>query len=206
MKVLMVNGSPHEKGCTYTALAEIGAALEREGIPSEIFWLGVQPIAGCIGCGVCAKTGACFRGDIVNAFVERAAEADGFIFGSPVHYAAATGAITSFMARAFYSGGASMRFKPAAAIVSARRSGTTATFDQLNKYFTINNMPVVPSQYWNGVHGSVPEEVAEDEEGMQTMRSLGRNMAWLLKCIKAGREAGVCPPEQEKRLRTNFIR
>lgn len=207
MKVLLVNGSPHKNGCTYTALHEVAGALEKNGIETEIVWLGVGEIAGCIGCGVCSKTGeGCFRKDIVNEFVEKATEADGYIFGTPVHYAAASGALTSFMDRTFYSGGAKMAGKPAATVVSCRRGGASATFDQINKYYTINNMPIVSSQYWNQVHGSNAEEVVKDEEGMQTMRTLGNNMAWLLKCIEAGKEKGIAFPEREPVIRTNYIR
>ena len=203
MKVLMVNGSPHKEGCTYTALKEVAGALEKYGIESEIFWVGNGEIAGCIGCGACAKTGeGCFR----NEFVAKAGEADGYIFGSPVHYAAASGALTSFMDRAFYSGGSKMTGKPAAAVVSCRRGGASAAFDQINKYFTINCMPVVGSQYWNQVHGGKAEEVKQDEEGMQTMRTLGNNMAWLLSCIEAGKEKGITFPEREPVIRTNYIR
>ena len=206
MKVILVNGSPHEKGCTYTALCEVEKALNNNGIETEIFWVGNKPIIGCIGCGACRKYGKCFTEDSVNEFVEKAKSADGFIFGSPVHYASASGAITSFMDRAFYSGGGYLQNKPAANIVSCRRGGASATFDQLNKYFTINNMPIVSSQYWNQVHGNSPAEVKQDEEGLQTMRTLGNNMAWLLKCIDAGKSAGIEPPEREEFIRTNFIR
>lgn len=207
MKVLMVNGSPHKEGCTYTALKEVAGALEKYGIESEIFWVGNGEIAGCIGCGACAKTGeGCFRKDVVNEFVAKAGEVDGYIFGSPVHYAAASGALTSFMDRAFYSGGSKMTGKPAAAVVSCRRGGASAAFDQINKYFTINCMPVVGSQYWNQVHGVKAEEVKQDEEGMQTMRTLGNNMAWLLSCIEAGKEKGITFPEREPVIRTNYIR
>lgn len=207
MKTLLINGSPHQKGCTYTALQEVAETLEKQGIETEIVWLGVNPIAGCIGCGVCAKEGnGCFRKDIVNEFVEKAKTADGFVFGSPVHYANASGAMTSFMDRAFYSGGKYMAGKPAAAVVSCRRGGASATFDQMNKYFTINCMPVVPSQYWNQVHGSTPEDVRKDEEGMQTMRTLANNMAWMLKCFEAGREKNITFPEREPVIRTNYIR
>lgn len=206
MKVLLVNGSPNKKGCTNRALEEIKGSLEKQGIEGEIYHIGHQPIGGCIGCGVCGKTGACFMKDGVNEFVAMAKEADGFIFGSPVHYASASGAITSFMDRAFYSGKASFVHKPAAAVVSARRGGTTAAFDQLNKYFTITQMPVVSSKYWNMVHGSSPEEVEKDVEGLQIMRTLGNNMAWLLKSIEAGRQAGIKLPDQEPGLQTNFIR
>ncbi len=206
MKVILVNGSPHEKGCTYTALCEVETALKNNGIETEIFWVGNKPISGCIGCGACRKLGRCFAIDSVNDFIEKAKSADGFIFGSPVHYAAASGAITSFMDRAFYSGGKFLKGKPAANIVSCRRGGASATFDQLNKYFTINNMPIVSSQYWNQVHGNTPEQVKQDEEGLQTMRTLGNNMAWLLKCIEAGKASGVNFPECEEPIRTNFIR
>lgn len=206
MKVILVNGSPHEKGCTYTALREAAAALEKSGVSTEIFWVGAKPLAGCMGCGVCRTKGGCVFGDRVNEFAELAKNADGFIFGSPVHYASISGAMCSFMDRAFYSGGAALRGKPAAGIVSCRRGGASAAFDALNKYFTINCMPIVSSQYWNQVHGNTPDEVRRDEEGLQTMRTLGRNMAWLLKCIEAGRAAGVAFPEREEPVRTNFIR
>ncbi len=206
MKVILVNGSPKEKGCTYTALCEAAKTLNECGIDAEIFWVGSKPISGCRGCGACAKLGRCVVDDTVNSFVEMSKEADGFIFGSPVHYAAASGAITSFMDRAFYSGGKFMAGKPAASVVSCRRGGASAAFDQLNKYYTINCMPVVSSQYWNQVHGSTPEDVLKDLEGMQTMRTLARNMAWLLKCIEAGKQAGITFPEHEPVQRTNFIR
>lgn len=206
MKVLLVNGSPRIKGCTYTALQEVANTLNQQGIETEIFQVGAKPICGCIGCGVCSKTGKCFMNDVVNEFVEKAASADAFVFGSPVHYAAASGSITSFLDRAFYSGGSVFADKPGAAVVSCRRGGATATFDQINKYFTICNMPIVSSQYWNMVHGNTPEEVVQDEEGMQTMRTLGSNMAWLLKCIEAGKKAGIAMPVREEKLRTNFIR
>lgn len=206
MKVILVNGSPKEKGCTYTALSEAAKTLQECGIETEIFWVGNKPIAGCIGCGSCATKGACFVKDTVNEFVEKAKTADGFIFGSPVHYAAASGALTSFMDRAFYSGSKYMKGKPAAAVVSCRRGGASAAFDQINKYFTISSMPIVSSQYWNQVHGSTPADVVQDLEGMQTMRTLARNMAWLLKCIEAGRSAGISFPDPEPVQRTNFIR
>ena len=208
MKVLLVNGGPHRDGCTHTALSEVAATLGAEGVETEIIWLGNQPIGGCTACGTCSQTGRCVRNDCVNEFLGKAAAADGFVFGSPVHYAAATGAITSFMDRAFYAGNNAGVFfhKPAAAVVSCRRAGNTATFDQLNKYFTISSMPVVSSQYWNMVHGSTAEQVRQDLEGMQTMRTLARNMAWMLRCIEAGRRAGIEPPVREAPVRTNFIR
>ncbi|ABG87839.1 flavodoxin family protein [Clostridium perfringens] len=206
MKVLLVNGSPNREGCTYTALKEVSKTLEENGIDTEIFQVGNKPIGGCIGCGSCKKTGECFMKDCVNEFVEKAKGADGFVFGSPVYYAAASGSITSFLDRAFYSGGKHMAFKPGAVICSARRAGTTSTLDQLSKYLTICNMPVVSSQYWNMVHGNTPEEVKKDLEGMQTMRVLGRNMAWLIKCIDLGKKNNILKPELEERERTNFIR
>lgn len=206
MKVLLVNGSPNQKGCTYTALEEIAQQLQANNIETEIFQLGAKPISGCIACRSCYKTGKCFMDDLVNQFVEKAKEADGFVFGSPVHYAAASGSITSFLDRVFYSGSKHLAYKPGACIASARRGGTTATLDQLNKYLTINNMPVVSSQYWNMVHGSNSEEVKKDLEGMQTMRLLGSNMAWLLKCIEIGKANGIEVPTREARIATNFIR
>ena len=207
MKVLLVNGSPHEKGCTYTALSEAAKVLNDLGIDTEIVWVGNKPICGCIGCGACAKgLGKCFMDDSVNPFVEKARTADGFIFGSPVHYAAASGLVTAFMDRAFYSGKSAFMGKPAANIVSCRRGGASAAFDQLNKYLTICSMPVVSSQYWNQVHGSTPEQVMQDEEGIQTVRVLAKNMAWLLKCIELGKENGITFPEPEKPIRTSFIR
>lgn len=206
MKVLLVNGSANAKGCTYTALREVEATLQKQGISTEIIQVGAEPIAGCIGCGVCIKTGKCFREDGVNEFVEKAKDADGFVFGSPVHYAAASGALTSFLDRAFYGKSGAFQGKPGACVVSCRRGGATAAFDQLNKYFTISCMPIVSSQYWNMVHGNTPEEVLQDLEGLQTMRTLGNNMAWLLKCIEAGKEKGISFPEKEPAVKTNFIR
>lgn len=207
MKVLLLNGSPHQHGCTDAALREVGRELEREGIGTEYFWIGTEPVRGCIGCGTCirSKSGRCVFQDRVNEFLEKAEEADGFVFGTPVHYAAASGAVTAFLDRAFYAGQC-FEYKPAACLVSARRAGTTAALDQLIKYPTIKNMPVVPSRYWNMVHGNTPEEVAQDLEGMQVMRTLGRNLAWMLKCFQAGQNSGITPPEPEKRQSTNFIR
>lgn len=209
MKVLLVNGGPHKNGCIYTALEEIANELNKEGIETEIFWIGVKPISGCIACGKCFENGKCVFNDVVNEFAQKCKEADGFVFGSPVHYAAATGAITCFMDRLFYSAFLDkdiFRLKPAAAIVSARRAGTTATFDQLNKYFAMNQMPIISSRYWNMVHGSNSEEVKKDEEGMQIMRILGRNMAYFLKCQEAGKKAGIDLPKEEQITFTNFIR
>jgi multimeric flavodoxin WrbA len=212
MKVLLVNGSPHKNGCTNTALEEIAKTLQEEGIGAEIYHIGIKPIAGCRGCGACTKLGHCvINDDGVNEFVDRCKDFDGFIFGSPVHYGSAGGAITSFMDRAFFTAFMSGRgevftHKPAAAVASARRSGTTATLDQLNKYFTISEMPVISGRYWNMVHGHTPDEVRQDLEGMQNMRILARNMAWHLKCQEAGKKAGIEMPKQEEIVFTNFIR
>ncbi len=206
MKVLLVNGSAHEKGTTNATLSELENVLQKNGIETELFWLGNKPISGCTGCGACVKLGKCTIDDCVNVFLEKAKLADGFIFGSPVHYAAASGSITSFMDRLFYGKSAVFCGKPGAAVVCARRAGTTAALDQLNKYFSISGMPQVPSQYWNMVHGAKPEDVYKDEEGMQILRALGNNMAWLLKCIESGKQAGISFPEREPQIRTNFIR
>lgn len=204
MKILLVNGSPKAKGCTYTALCEVKKGIEEMGVEAEIFH--AAGAAGCLGCGACAGTGKCVQDDCVNDAIKLLDEADGFVFGTPVHYAAASGSITGFLDRLFYAAGAKMAFKPGAAIVSCRRGGASAAFDQMIKYFTINNMPVASSQYWNMVHGNTPEEVLKDEEGLQTMRTLGRNIAWLVKCIAAAKENGLEHPELEKTVRTNFIR
>ena len=208
MKVLLVNGGPHERGCTYTALCEIEKELKANGIDSEIFWLGNKSVRGCIGCGGCANNnGHCvFNDDVANILIDKAAEADGFVFGSPVHYAAPSGTICAVLDRAFYAGGKNFKYKPGAAILSCRRAGSTAAFDVLNKYFTISNMPIVSSGYWNMVHGSKPEDVLKDGEGLQIMRTLGKNMSWILKCIGCGRSNNINKPEEETKIRTNFIR
>ena len=205
MKVLLVNGSPNKKGCTNRALEEVAKTLEENGVEAEIFHIGNKSFGGCIACNHCKTNGECYMNDIVNEFAKKAKEADGFIFGSPVYYASASGALTSFLDRLFYSSARYLQYKPGAVVCSARRAGTTATFDQLNKYFTINNMPVVSSQYWNMVHGHTQEEVEKDLEGLQTMRVLGRNMAWILKCIEIGKENNILRPEPEARIATNFI-
>ena len=206
MKVLLINGSAHQKGCTYTALKEVAGILEQEEIETEFLWIGAKPVAGCIGCGSCRSTGRCFVDDQVNQVVERLEELDGFVIGSPVYYAGPSGQLTAFLDRLFYAGGGRFRGKLGAAVVSCRRGGAATAFDRLNKYFTINSMPVVSSQYWNQVHGNTPEEVRQDLEGLQIMRTLGRNMAWLLKCIDLGRANGIQLPPQEERVATNFIR
>lgn len=210
MKVLLINGSPNKKGCTFTALSEVAKTLNEEGIETDIFHIGTKPIAGCLGCQKCMETGKCVFNDVVNECAKLLGEYDGFVFGTPVYYASANGAMSAFMDRLFISelcrGTNNFYLKPAAAVVSARRAGTTATFDQMNKYFTITQMPVVSSHYWNMVHGNTPDEVRQDAEGLQTMRTLGRNMAFMLKCKKAGLEAGVPLPKREEPVETNFIR
>ena len=211
MKVLLVNGSPHQKGCTFTALSEVAAALNAEGIETDFYWIGNKPIGGCIGCYQCTKKQKCVFDDKVNEFTALAADYDGFVFGSPVYFSGMNGNLMSFMDRGFFSALAQdphpFRFKPAAAVVSARRAGTTSALDQMNKYFFHQQMPIATSRYWNMVHGNSPEEVRQDEEGLQIMRYLGRNMAWMLKLMEAGKQAGVPHPEQEeRRLATNFIR
>ena len=194
MKVILVNGSPNEHGCTYTALEEIASQLRENDIEAEIYWLGNKPINGCVACGGCfkARNGHCVfgEGDGLNALIDKLEEADGVIFGSPVHFSSPAGNLLSAMDRIFYCA-KPLAGKPAAAVVSCRRSGGTASFDVLNKYFTIAGMPIVSSKYWNVVHGSNPEQVKQDKEGMQIMRTLGRNMAWMLKSIEAGKAAKV---------------
>ena len=198
MKVLLINGSPNEKGSTYTALCEVEKELNKAGIETEIFHIGKEPIRGCTACGHCSKGSyRCIYDDTVNVALDKAETADGFVFGSPVYYAAPTGQITSFLDR-FFQAGISYQYKPGAVVVCCRRGGSTAAFEQLNKYFTISNMPVVSSQYWNMVHGHDAEEVKQDLEGLQIMRTLGKNMAWLLKCIEAGKKAGISLPEKEE--------
>lgn len=206
MKVLMLNGSPKENGNTYNALLEIGKQLEKEGIDYEIFQIGGKPVRDCIGCGQCSEQGCVFTDDAVNEFVCKAKEADGFVFGTPVYYAHPSGRILSFLDRALYSGSRYFAHKPGASVAVARRGGTSASFDVLNKYFGISQMPVAGSTYWNIAHGRVPGEVTQDEEGMQTMRNLARNMAWMIKCFDAGKKAGIETPEAERNYRTNFIR
>lgn len=205
-KVLLLNGSPHEKGCTYTALCALEAALQKHGVQTEIYWLGKEPVAGCIACGACGTTGKCIFDDGVNALLPRLDEFGAIVAGSPVYYAGASGQLIAFLDRLFYTGGARMAGKIAAAVVSCRRGGASAAFEQINTYFGMNNMVIATSQYWNQVHGSCPEDVLRDEEGLQTMRTLGENIAWLLRLMEAGAHAGICPPVYEKKVRTNFIR
>lgn len=206
MNVLLINGSPHKNGCTFTALSIVAGQLNEQGIETNILHIGNKPISGCIACGKCAQTGLCvFDTDPVNKGIDLAKKADGIVVGSPVFYAGPNGALCAFLDRMFYHKNAPYAYKPAAAVVSCRRGGASATFDRLNKYFTISSMPVVSSQYWNAVHGNTPEEVMQDKEGLQIMRTLGRNMAWLLKCIEAAKDT-VPYPQKEKGERTNFIR
>jgi multimeric flavodoxin WrbA len=207
MKVLLVNGSPHAKGSTYVALTEVAKSLKTQGIETEIFQLGTKAISGCLGCQYCrTHDKQCVLGDIVNDFNEKSSNYDGFVFGTPVHYAAASGALTSFMDRVFYSAGSLMANKPAATVIVCRRGGASAAFDQINKYYTINNMFIVGSNYWNSVHASTPDAITKDEEGLQTMRTLGVNMAWILKCIEAGKNAGIPQPKREDKIATVFAK
>ena len=204
MKVLLVNGSPHEKGCTYTALAEVEKSLHRAGIGTKWFQLGKKAVHGCVACGACRKTGKCvFDDDGCNTLAALLREADGVVIGSPVYYAGPNGALCALLDRVFYSSGSAFDGKPGAAVVSCRRGGASAAFDRLNKYFTISNMPVVPSQYWNSIHGNTPEEALQDLEGLQIMRTLGSNMTYLLRQKEAARQPY---PEREDRVSTNFIR
>ena len=207
MKVLMVNGSPKANGNTAYALGEIAKTLKGHGVESEVFELGGAPIRDCIGCGACGKRelSCVFDDDMVNELIAKASAADGFVFGTPVYYAHPTGRILSALDRAFYAGGAAFSHKPGAAVAVARRGGITASFDVLNKYFTINQMPIVSSTYWNGVGGRVPGDAANDPEGLQTMRNIGHNMAWLLKCIEAGRAAGIEAPRAERGNQMNLV-
>jgi multimeric flavodoxin WrbA len=207
MNVLLINGSPNKNGCTFTALSEIAGELEKQGMETRIFPVGTKAIRGCVACRLCKETGYCsYTDDIVNECIDLIKKADGIIVGSPVYYASPNGALSALLDRAFFASSKAFAFKPAAAIVSCRRGGATAAFDALNKYFTISNMPVVSSQYWNQVHGNTPDEVRQDLEGLQIMRVLGRNMAWLLKCIEAAKGKVPYPEQEPVLLRTNFIR
>lgn len=210
MKVLLTNGSPHKEGCTYTALCEVSKALNKNGVDTDIFWIGNKALSGCIACGKCRENNRCVFQDTVNEFLDIAGDYDGFVFGTPVHWGGATGSLTSFMDRVFYAdlcgGGSRFLLKPAAVVTSARRAGTTATWDQINKYFDLMQMPIITSQYWNMVHGASPEQVKQDLEGLQTMRVLGNNMAFFLQCKKVALQMGIQMPEQEPMIFTNFIR
>ncbi|MGI6045262.1 MAG: flavodoxin family protein [Eggerthellaceae bacterium] len=211
MKVLLVNGSPHKKGCVDAALGIIGRTLRQDDIDSEVFWLGKKPVGGCIDCKYCKKSGACVFDDVVNEFNDLARSFDGFVFGVPVYFSGVAGSMKSFMDRVFYSvpnnGEDTYAYKPAAIITSARRAGTTLTLATLNQYPLYAHMPLVPSRYWNMIHGNTPEEIMEDEEGVQIMEQIGHNMAWMLKSFAAGKAAGLELPKRPlPRKYTNFIR
>ena len=202
MKVVLINGSPHRKGNTFIALSEVAGALEKEGVQTEIIQLGIKAVQGCIACNKCAELGHCvFQDTLYNQVREALQEADGIVVGSPVYYAGPNGALCALLDRVFYSCSELLAYKAGASVAVCRRGGASATFDRLNKYFTILNMPVVSSQYWNSVHGMRPGEATEDAEGLQTMRMLGRNMAWVVKGVKREER-----PEPELRVMTNFIR
>ncbi|MCI6640607.1 MAG: flavodoxin family protein [Pygmaiobacter massiliensis] len=206
MKVLMLNGSPHSAGCTYTALRHMADRFEQNEVECEIFQLGAKPVAGCTGCGACVKLGRCVQQDLVAELSDKLAAADGFVVGSPVYFASANGSLIAALDRLFYCRRERFAHKPAAAVVSARRAGTTVTMDELNKYFSISRMPIVSSQYWNMVHGNTPAEVLQDKEGLQILRTLADEMTWLMRLIEAGRSAHILPPEPEAKISTNFIR
>lgn len=204
MKVLLINGSPRKRGNTFLALSEVAGTLEKQGIDTEIVPIGTQPVRGCIACNKCDESGRCiFNDDVYGTMLEKVKEADGLIVGSPVYYAGPNGALCALLDRLFYSGAQHLKHKPAAAVAVCRRGGASAALDRLNKYFTISDMPVVPSQYWNIVHGLEPGEALQDAEGLQTMRTLARNMAWLLNAVHAD---GCRYPEAEPVIRTHFIR
>jgi multimeric flavodoxin WrbA len=198
-KVLLINGSPNKEGNTAIALKEIAAQLALHGIESEIFWIGAGPMQGCIGCGSCGKAGGCVLAQDVNTCAEKLRGCAALVIGSPVYYAGPNGALCAFLDRLFYSHGRELDGKPGACAVVCRRGGASAAFDRLNKYFTISNMPVAPSQYWNSVHGAAPGEAAADAEGLQTMRTLADNLAWMIDALPA-------PPARQPHMRTNFIR
>lgn len=208
MKALLINGSPHQHGCTDVALSELEGVLKKRGIESEMLWLGTKPVAGCIACMSCLKTGRCIQHDYVNDIVEKISSIDAIVIGAPVYYAGPAAQLTAFLDRFFFvaNGAGKLAGKLGASVVSCRRGGATAAFDRLNKYFTMSNMPIVSSQYWNHIHGMTPDEARQDLEGLQTMRTLGENIAWLLKCIEAGRKAGINLPDYEPITFTNFIR
>ncbi len=210
MKVLLINGSNKTNGCTNRALEEVAKVLVENGVEYEIFQVGAAPIRDCIGCNQCSaklKNNTCiFNDDVVNQLIKKASECDGFVFGTPVYYAHPSGRILSLLDRVFYAGSRVFKHKPAFAIASARRAGTTASIDVLNKYFMFAQMPVVSSSYWNMVHGNTPDQVEQDLEGLQTMRNAARNLVWIMKCIELGKVNNVEPPKNESGVRTSFIR
>ena len=211
LKVLLVNAGPHKAGCTNRALEEVARTLCEEGLVAETFWVGNKPVASCLACRRCDKLGRCVINDRVNDFVALAPDYDGIVLGSPVHFGAATGAATAFYDRAFYallrsSAGSALRMKVGAAVTSCRRAGNTATIDQLNRYFQLMQMPIATSSYWNIVYGAAPDDVEQDAEGLRTMRTLGRNMAFLIKAINQAEQAGIGPTRLEATVYTNFVR
>lgn len=204
MKVLLINGSPHKNGCTHTALSEVAKALNNNNIESEIIHIGMKAIQGCIDCGKCRETRKCYFDDeVYNNLLIKIKESEGIVVGSPVYYAGPNGSLCALLDRLFHSASYLLTNKPAAAVVSCRRGGASATFDRLNKYFTINQMPVVSSQYWNSIHGNTVDEAKKDLEGLQIMRTLGNNMAWMMKTMKNSKFE---LPKREERVDTNFIR
>ncbi len=211
MKVMLVNGSVHEKGNTYLALIEVQKTLFKNGVDSEIFYVGKSPIAPCMGCGACAKTGKCVINDKVNNFIEKMETSDGLIVASPVHFASPVGSVLNFLSRSFFSGFRSgkeiFRLKPAASIAVARRAGTSSTLDELNKFFSISEMPVISGRYWNNIYGQTPGQIEEDLEGVQNLQILSSNFAYFLKCKQAAKEKGIEPPKKVDEVKfTNFIR
>lgn len=207
MKVLLINGSPKDDGCTFTALSALEIMLNQEGLETEIYNIGNQAVHGCADCLECLKTGLCaYNDDSANEIIAKIQEADGLIIGSPVYYAAVNGALNALLDRVFYAAGSTFAHKPAAAIASARRAGTSTTIDQLNKYFGVSQMPIVTSTYWNNIHGRRSGQITQDQEGLQTLMNLARNMAWMLRCIEAGKEKGVMPPEPITGARTDFYK
>lgn len=207
MKVLIVNGSPHVNGTTMASINEMISVFDEADIETEVFQLGNKPLADCMGCGYCRKNEGCvIKDDLVHEFVQKAQDADGFVFATPVYYAHPTGRIMSFLDRAFYSGSKNFQFKVGASIAVSRRGGEVASYDVLNKYFGISQMPIASSTYWNVSHGAVAADAPNDEEGMQTMRNLARNMVWMMRCIEAGKNAGVELPASERTYKTNFVR
>ena len=207
MKVILVNGGPHKDGCTNVALEEISNELNKAGIETEIMWLGLEPISGCIACNKCLQgTKRCILNDKVNKFLDKVENADGFVFGSPVHFAAASGTLTSFLDRVFYGRGKLFAGKVCASIVSCRRGGASAAFDQINKYAFMSNMYLVGSTYWNQIHGTNKEEALKDLEGLQSMRELAKNMSYILKCMECAKQNGIMREEFEQKVKTNFIR
>ncbi len=206
MRVLLICGSPHKDGSTHTALEAVATELNHAGIETKEIWIGNKPVGGCTACGACKKIGKCAYDDIVNEIIAELEDCDGLVVGSPVYYASANGSLVGLMDRLFYAASSKLAFKPGACVTAARRGGTTASLDVMNKYFLFNNMPLVSSRYWNMVHGGNAEDVARDEEGMQVMHQLGANMAWLLKCIENGKKNGIETPELENKIWTNYIR